>query len=260
MESALTYNGKIFSASIIEEIKKHALEVYPDECCGVIVNDLYYPLENIAENPKKDFKFPKTGWPLAGKFQAIIHSHPNGTVEPSIKDMEEMLRTPNQVWGICTTDGETVSDVVFYGDLIPDVPLMNRQFRSGPSGTDGKGDCYALIRDYYWLELGIRLKEFPRTDDWYTNKESPGNMYVEGFEQTGFKRISESELLPGDVILLEINTIKSGCPNHAGIFLGWKEGVLHHFRAPYLSKKDPMSRYHKYMTYFLRHESHNASV
>ena len=41
--------------------------------------------------------------------------------------------------------------------MIISPPLIGREFRHGASGSDDKGDCYALIKDWYFLEKGVKI-------------------------------------------------------------------------------------------------------
>ena len=38
-----------------EEAKKHAIEEAPSECCGIVVDDIYYRCNNISDTPKDNF-------------------------------------------------------------------------------------------------------------------------------------------------------------------------------------------------------------
>ena len=61
--------------------KKHALAEAPKEACGVLVNDSYFPCNNIADQPDNDFVLDPKDYLKArmkGKIQAVIHSHPKG--------------------------------------------------------------------------------------------------------------------------------------------------------------------------------------
>ena len=234
----------MFTPSVISAFKAHAAGTYPNEACGLVINGQYQPQENIAANPREQFEISPTAYPLDDSLQAILHSHTNGLLQPSREDIAGQMATAVP-WGIATASPERISKVLWWGHGVTIPPLVGRQYRHGPSGTDGKGDCYALIRDYFHLEKGIDIPEFARTDDWWT---TGGNMYVENFQKAGFERISQSELQPGDVFLM---TSRSRVPNHGGIYLGRGMG-LHHL-TNYLSREEPLDRYRRLMTHFLRY-------
>jgi len=241
---------------IIEAIKKDARARYPEEACGVIVANQYVPCPNIAANPKETFKIDPALFPLDGSWQAVVHSHPdpNKGLEPSIEDMQAQLST-GLPWGLVAVWADAISDVMFWGDDIPTPDLIGRPFRSGPTGTDGKGDCYAIIRDFYKLEKNIRLREFPRDDAWWAthDKSKQGDMYRENFKSAGFIEISESELQYGDILLIAIRSEK---PNHAGIYLG--NGLMLHHLQHRLSRREPANPYKKMITHYLRYDVNKA--
>ena len=73
----------------LENAKQHALKDAPKESCGIVVNDIYYPCNNISDTPKDNFAIHPKDFLKArskGVFQFIIHSHPEGgdVSEPDI--------------------------------------------------------------------------------------------------------------------------------------------------------------------------------
>jgi cell wall-associated NlpC family hydrolase len=235
-----------FGAEVDAAARAHALAAFPEEACGIVVNNTYVALTNIAENPRETFEIASEEMLRPG-IQAIVHSHPNALAEPSAEDMEQQLAT-GLPWGIVATDGTVAHDPMWWGPGIPIPPLVGRDFRHGPSGSDGKGDCYALIRDWYLLERGIELPEFPRGQEWW---HKGGDLYRSGFAKAGFRVISIEDIAPGDVLLMQI---QSPVPNHGAIFIG-EGGLLLHHLANRLSRKDPLTRWLQFVTHALRHES-----
>lgn len=249
----------IFDKSVIQAIQRHAVEAYPNESCGLVIGGQYHPKENIHPEPREAFAIADREFPRDGSLQAVVHSHPEGKLEPSIADMEYQL-AGSVPWGVLTvketSDYELLpSDVLWWGDQLDPPPLLGRQFRSGPSGSDGKGDCYALIRDFYRLELGIRIAEFPRDDAWYSNPKMLGDMYRENFNKAGFKAISRHDVRHGDVLLMNVMS-KNNSPNHGGIYIDQpphRGAVLHHL-INRLSVRDSAHRFNNCITHFLRYE------
>ena len=39
----------------LEDAKQHALKDAPNESCGIVVDDNYYPCNNISDTPKDNF-------------------------------------------------------------------------------------------------------------------------------------------------------------------------------------------------------------
>jgi len=234
----------MFHPDIIQAFKTHALSEYPREACGFVVDGKFLAKQNVSADPYRTFEIAAAEYPLDKELQAVLHSHPDGRLEPSASDIQGQLDTAVP-WGLVTVQNGQVSEPLFWGPGVPIPPLVGRKFRSGPSGSDGMGDCYALIRDYYRLEKGIELKDYPRDEDWYSQGQ---NLYLDHFADCGWARITEKEMQPGDVFLMQI---RSPVPNHGGIYLGKGLGLHHLVQA--LSRHENISRYRKLITHFMRY-------
>lgn len=227
-----------------KEIQEIAKLRYPNEACGFILLDgTVAEKENKADKPRDHFFIDPKDYPLEG-YLAAWHSHPDGKAEPSKDDMQAQFDSAKPQ-GIVACTKERTTPVLWWGHGVPIPELVGRPFRHGPSGTDGGGDCYALIRDYYQTVKNITLKDFARTEDWWEHGVS---MYTDLFGKAGFERITESEILPGDVFL---SMVRSKVPNHGGIYLG--DGVILHHLHNRLSKRDTVHRWKKYITHWLRY-------
>tara|TARA_R100000353_G_scaffold44637_2_gene35858 strand:- start:737 stop:1042 length:306 start_codon:yes stop_codon:yes gene_type:complete len=61
--------------------KQHAIKEAPRESCGIVVNDVYYPCNNISDTPENNFAIHPKDFLKArskGYLQYIVHSHPKG--------------------------------------------------------------------------------------------------------------------------------------------------------------------------------------
>ena len=145
----------------------------------------------------------------------------------------------------CTHDS---ADPAFYwSDSLAPPPLIGRGFRWGPSGTDGCGDCAALVRDYYWMERSIRLPEFPREEGYWRIR---GVSYRDNLITSGFQSTDRTQPEIGDVFLA---AVRSEQPNHAGIYVG--EGkILHHLQER-LSVETPVVIWLRFMTDWMRYRA-----
>jgi proteasome lid subunit RPN8/RPN11 len=225
-----------FPARAIAMMKQHALEVWPNESCGFVSNGEYIPMENKAVNKQDEFEFD---WPLDRPIDAIVHSHPRDTARPTASDMQSQIDTAVP-WAIVACDGKRSQDPIWWGDQLEPQPLIGRKF------VHGVTDCYSLIRDYFRVERGIIIKEYPRDWMWWKNGL---DLYRNGFREAGFKQITLEEVVPGDCFLAQV---MSDVPNHAGVILpGWES--LHHFQGR-LSRRDPIARWRNRVTHWLRYE------
>ncbi len=197
-----------------EQIQVHATDCYPDECCGLIVDGVYHPCQNMAPNPKDGFEIDPTTWvelSERGKIQAVVHSHPDGSSEPSEVDKVQM-GLHGVDWVICGV-GRDVDD--WYCDIKRHKPISYSAPLVGRDYHHGVQDCYAIVRDYYSRELGIDLPDFERTQDWWENPDHEP-LYQNNFSQAGFVQVHD--LKKHDVILCRVG--RTHHVNHALIYLG----------------------------------------
>ncbi len=228
------------------EIAAHMAAAYPREGCGLVVDGRFVPVENVAEEAD-EFAMPADTVLRYPRIDAVIHSHPDGPDCPSEADMRGQLAM-DVPWGLCTVSADKdVSRPWYWGADEFTPPLVGREFRHGPSGSDGAGDCYALIRDWYRLERGAILPEFPRSDGWWNDGL---NLYAEHFREAGFREIPASEARDGDVFFMKVLSSRE---NHAGIMTGGSQLILHHLSGR-LSRQEPMGRWHKFIERWVRYE------
>lgn len=229
----------MFTAAITAA-KKHAREQYPKESCGFVVDDMYVPLENNAQDPEKAFSIADAEYiKYSSKIQAVIHSHPDGPACPSEADMvgQASMGVP---WGIVVINAQQVEEVFWWGEGVETPDLIGRSFRHGVT------DCYSLIRDYYLKSKKVKIPDFPRGDSWWVG--GGRNLYMDNFEKAGFKRISASEAREGDVFLAQV---RSPVYNHGGVLV--ENGLILHHLHGRLSCREPLVRWQKYITVWLRY-------
>jgi cell wall-associated NlpC family hydrolase len=259
----------MFDASIIAAAQAHARACFPEESCGLVTQSGYVPLKNVSPEPLEAFDCTDEAMPYieAGHALALIHSHPNdgrrmrSVVDwPSASDMHAQIAM-DIPWGIITLDQNSISKPWFWGKGTPDVPLERRLFRHGPTGTDGKGDCYALIRDWFRQQRQVELPEFPRDWKWWEEKDKtkPGaDAYEQGFREAGFEPISAHNVREGDCAMIAIPGNSGGAYigmriNHAAVYVG-AEKVLHH-RAMSRSCIEHLGNWNKLIVRWVRHAS-----
>ncbi|UCS82853.1 tail assembly protein [Yersinia phage vB_YenS_P400] len=195
------------------KLVKHADECYPNESCGLIVNDDYFPCRNIG--PIDNFEIHPDDWIAAeelGDIQAIVHSHPDWLPTLSAMDRVSQVKSGLPWWVIC-------DESVHKYECRPH--LLGRTFEHG------KLDCFSIIRDAYHL-AGIEIKNYEREDDWWKDGK---NYYMENIIDAGFYRVDSPQ--EGDVILISLGNDK---PNHGTIYAG-NQQILHS-RPDRLSKRD----------------------
>lgn len=228
------------SPETLEAIKQDAISRYPQECCGFIVDGKYIALDNVHEEPERNFEIAASEWLKHGEVEAVVHSHcwPHDGREPSANDHLGQIAT-DVPWGIVVTDGSSALDPVWWGDFLLDEPLLGREF------IHGINDCYTIIRAWYHQERGIYLKEQPRDVDWWFDGQ---NLYLDNFKRIGFHEVPLDEAQEGDVVLIRING--SRVPQHAALVFS-PDLILHHLQNRQ-SCREPMARWRRFITHCLR--------
>lgn len=238
----------MFAPDVIEAIRADARRRYPEESCGAVTPAGYLSLANLALDPRHHFDCAGACDELlmAGQLLAVVHSHPGGPDAPSGHDIASQ-RAMDLPWGLVVTDGEVAGKPFWWGDSLTPPPLLGREFRHGPSGTDGRGDCGALIRDYYRLERGVLIPDFPRDDNWWLRGE---DLYAQHFAAAGFVPADRDNPEVGDLALIQF---RSAVANHGGIYVGG--GLLLHHLADRLSRHEPIIGWAKHVRMWLRHHA-----
>lgn len=194
--------------AIPQEAIDHALDAYPSESCGLVVDGEYVRCANQAEKPGEHFILSPADYKAAasrGEVQAIIHSHPDYPCAASEADLAgcEESELP---WGIIEVRQGRYVRHRWYEPQGTEAPLIGRQFYHGVH------DCLSIILDYYKRERGVDLGNFNREDGWW---ERGGDLYREHLPAAGFVQVDDGPQ-DGDVVLMQI---RSRVPNHAGVFL-----------------------------------------
>lgn len=241
----------IISLEAEQAFKRHALEQYPKEACGLVINgDTFVPMRNTHENPRNDFRIEEVDmlpYLQAGNITALLHSHTgHNNNYPSRKDMKVQIGWAIP-WGIVhINEHRDMDGVFFFGDQVPIAPYIGRPFRFNVH------DCYVLGRDWFRQERGITLPVYPREGEWWLKGE---NLIEKNFKKAGFINIDRQQIKPGDVMLMNFAD-QSKQPgkvlaNHVGIIVD-KGQLLHHYRGR-VSKHDPVQMWLPAATMFLRY-------
>ena len=213
---------------ILPEAIKHAAECYPRESLGFVIINRgslnYMRATNKSEDPdmfvSDAAEFAKIS--SAGAVVALVHSHPNSSSKPSLKD-QQSHSVSGLDWIILGLDGETILPAVAKPSL------LGREF------VHGITDCYSFISEWYSQNLGLDLPDYDRDFEWWSKGQ---NLYVENFESAGFVEVV-GEPINGDVLLMQIG---SPVPNHAAVFV---DGKIEHHLYGRLSSRDVYGQFYK---------------
>lgn len=238
----MSFERPDYPNSVITAAKAHALAQYPNECCGLVINNEYIEFTNASETPTDSYVFPEGSEEQVEIASAVIHSHPDGNNYPSKTDMESQIAA-NKIYGIIKCTKTTTDNPIFWGDFRLEESLIGREF------IHGINDCYSIIRAYFWQVKQIKLIEIPRNWNWWEEGE---DLYIANFKAAGFSQITESEAVEGDCFL---GKILSDQINHGGIYLGKGKGL--HILTNRLSRREPINNWTKYISYWMRYTGEN---
>lgn len=238
----------MFHPDILAAIKADAAARYPQEACGIVTAAGYEPQPNVSDAPEEFFAMPAAvaARVAAGEVLAVVHSHNNdGFDHPSRADQQQCLAM-GIPWGLVICIDGQPGQPFFWGVGVPAPPLMPRSYRWGPSGTDGRGDCFALVRDWYAQEMGLEIPDVARDQDWELDDPQA---YVAGYRKAGFTVVSEEDLRLGDGLLFSIGSPKRR-PNHAGVYLG--DGTMLHHLQNRLAQREGLGYWRRALVTVLR--------
>lgn len=226
----------------VEEAKRHALDEYPKESCGLICGNKYYRCKNIADNPYNNFRISEQEQLSKlryGNIKCVIHSHNN--YPHCSKSDQYYQKSSGYPFGIINIFNHRIDDIWFWGDDNNPDPLIGRKFRNGSH------DCYALARDWYIVNRGIVLPTRPHRFTWFKDKLDEGgniidpkiNLIVDNVINFGFKFVGVNDKFEiGDVLMARH---MSEVINHTAIYVG-KGLILHHLDHR-LSRMEPLILY-----------------
>lgn len=235
-----------------EDVVSHILSCYPNEGGGVILKDnTFVPLTNRSDTPRFAYDISTSDWAeYADDIKAVLHSHATDPTErlvddpriPSKADMQGQLDTDVE-WAIVVTEGENVTEPVWFGNPEHRPDLMDREF------IHSIQDCLEFMRDWQFKEYGLVLPSFPRNYDWFEKGE---NHFEDQYEAWGFYDATNELEARGDVLFYSFD---SDVVNHIGVVP--EPGlVVHH---PF-NKKPVVEPQRKYRTRFRRRIRHKTSV
>lgn len=245
----------------LDKIKTHTLTCYPEECCGVITDIDFFPIKNIAPEPKGAFQMDKdiyNDYVKNNNVIGIYHSHIRefgvnyGYISkfdlrtPSPRDVlsQKAMGIPFLIGG---TDGETFELPIEY-------PQDQNTSLHGRPFMFYLNDCFTLMRDYYFQTYGINIKPHHESFDWINKGEGIVYPFYDAFmEEWGFHEIPIEEAEEGDVVIMSVR----GTANHMGVLVG-DNRILHHMIGQ-LSGSESRARIQSYVHKYLRHKDKNSN-
>jgi proteasome lid subunit RPN8/RPN11 len=230
---------------IIDDVFKHAEEVKPMECCGVVVKKddgqiEYVRCRNVSEERNRFVLDPRDYVTASSIGEPIMIAHSHCYVQPDPSESDKVgCEETGLPWLIVNYPLKTYTITNPSGY---EAPLVGRTFEKNTL------DCYALVRDYYKRELNITLQDDVRPERWW---EVGRSILVENFQKYGFVQIRADELKENDCLLMKVG---ASVPNHCAVYVGDNK-ILHHVQGR-LSGYDNYSKFWRMATtHYLRYVS-----
>ena len=208
------YLGNIDLAAT-EHAIQHAKACWPFEACGAIVNDVFIPFDNVAEDPTRDFQISDPAYfdfYEGGMVECLVHSHIDNNAA-SVLDQNQQ-RCTDIPWMIINLRQRSVMDCIVFGESSPP-PIYGRPFFFGAL------DCLTLTRDYILVETGFEIPTPAHEFEFFMRGKSD----LETMDLP-MAEVHDKSLEKNDIMLYDVGGF--GCINHIGVYLGAGE-VLHHF-------------------------------
>jgi proteasome lid subunit RPN8/RPN11 len=115
--------GSAIAPDAVEEIRRHAAETYPNECCGALIASAGRIVEACrlpnatAAGARRRFRISPSDYRLAeqrarekqGALAGFYHSHPDHPARPSQHDLEQAW--PNLTYVIIAVDAGVPGDI-----------------------------------------------------------------------------------------------------------------------------------------------------
>jgi len=234
----------------LADAKAHAMEEFPKESCGLVIDGVYKPYKNIAKDKENSFKIhPNAYIANDGNIDFVVHSHCDtvnfqDTGHASKSDMEQQIAT-NVPWCLIHINHHgNYKNHFCWGDQLPIQDLKGRPF------AHGIYDCYTIMRDYYRLHNVVKLARHPRDNHFWEKyaDHAPENKIVVGIKEVPHKIVPPGQLQVGDAGFAMIRT---SVINHCAIYVG--NGLVLHHLYNKLSCVEPMNRWAKNWKMFARY-------
>lgn len=224
-----------------QDILKHFASVYPEEGCGILLNRKgtleWHPCQNVADDKLNNFKIAAKDFitlVLQGDIEAVVHSHPDSSCQPSASDKKasEHLKIPYHIYSFPEVEK------CIYTPKKKANPLVGRVYDFNTS------NCYTIVRDYYLQEYNKSLPMVEFEEDFYEK----GIPYFEDLALKCWKGKVVETPEKGDIILFKIH---NDTENHCGVYIGNGQ-YIHHMKDRLSCTESIYTGMGKFITRYIR--------
>jgi len=231
-----------FNKQLFSQIKYHALNDNPNECCGLIIEtgnkNIAVPTRNCAENKEHNFSINPYDYMMAtdiGKPVGFYHSHCSNNEQFSDLDIHTSVnhKLPMLLYNIISDNFKIYNESE---DKLSKYIGIKFQYNVS--------DCASLIQNFYKNEFNIHLPHVHRDSSW---AEKTPQLISENISNFGFKQTKD--LKYGDII---VTKFLNEHPRHLMIYVGNNQ-ILHNRRDSYSMIEEYSYNYKKITMFVIRH-------
>lgn len=240
------YNPNIYIGNLnkdtVNDAIDHAVNMFPNESCGAIIDNKYISFKNESETPESSFQIKDDLWftyYINDKIDCIVHSH-NDCNRASLVDQQQQqeLCIPSLI--INLKDNLLCDCIVFGENSI--APLDARPFFYGAF------DCFSLVRDFLKLKYSVEIPNPPHKWEFWAYGDDVVERTLNDtslpFIDVGLPKSYEL----GDVLLYKHGGTKH--INHMGVYCD--NGMVFHHVLNNISGKYPIMFMRKYLYKVMR--------
>ena len=228
-------------------IRGHALEEYPRECCGLVVSTNegaheFLRCQNISSAPEKHFAISPVDYVKAsarGEIIGTYHSHPEDS--EAFSEFDKFNSEIHKLTYILYCLKKNI-----FLEYNPDCEFnqyIGRQFKIG------KTDCFSLVKDFFAVELKIKLNNYLhlRAEGWRDNLEE---LFDKNYMNEGFVKV-DGEHKKYDCHLFKYKN--KSASQHMAVNLGGNLMLHQPLNGP--SRIEELTEKHKkFINYTIRHK------
>lgn len=196
-------------SGLLEEMREHASEEYPNEACGLVVRVgsrfRAWRAKNLSPQPRHHVVIDPEAWVEAGDVGEVVgtyHSHPDGSAEPGMTDLQFCEATGMTMFIVgCPSSDFRAVEPTGYKAPYEGRPYLYKVY-----------DCLTLVQEWLDREMGIKVEAVPHEYEWWLRGE---DLIMKNYAAAGFVNV-DGELKRGDVLVITVGN----SPCHLGVYLG----------------------------------------
>jgi len=252
--------NEMMNEKLLGAMRLAALQEYPNEACGLLINTRANKYElilcrNVADDPENYFVMhaeDQIAAERAGEVVGVWHSHTDEDNQASEADMSgcEASELPWFIINISKNYNPEIDAEYRFSDVNVIKPSGFEMPYEGRPYAFGVFDCWLLCRDYLKREKNVTIGVCPELHipSWW---ERGVDILNDNFQSQDLVRLPPgTPRQNGDIFFMQL---ASQVPDHCAVYIG--DGMILHHQMDRLSCKAIYGgMYEKHTTHHLRHK------